>query len=223
MLPVATPLTVQHFGGRKTREDFHPERFGLLAEPAHDIGQRNDVIAMVLEAGRQQPVRCLVTLALGQEQKAVFAHLREQGRAALFPVGEQLVHGDRVHDGARQDMGADFAAFFEHADRDITALFGCQLLEPDRGRQPGRAAADDHDIVFHRFARAVLFRYAHSLLSPSLLALGSRMGEIGVRRNSHFPNRRLTICEAARTAADFNGPESDRCRAGGSARPAATA
>jgi hypothetical protein len=35
-------------------------------------------------------------------------------------------------------------------------LFGSELLEPDRGREAGRAAADHDDVVFHGFARAEL-------------------------------------------------------------------
>ena len=53
-------------------------------------------------------------------------------------------------------MGADFAAFFEYANVDFLAGLGRQLLESDRGRQAGGAAADYHHVVFHCFARAVL-------------------------------------------------------------------
>ncbi|WP_449406101.1 hypothetical protein [Massilia phosphatilytica] len=54
-------------------------------------------------------------------------------------------------------MRADFGSLFQHADRDIGSLAGGELLEPDRGGQPGRAAADDDHIVFHRLALPVLF------------------------------------------------------------------
>jgi len=63
----------------------------------------------------------------------------------------------RIHHRAGQDVGADLAAFFQHADVHVLAFFGRQLLEADRRRQAGRAAANDHDVVFHRLARAVLF------------------------------------------------------------------
>jgi len=67
-------VVVEDFSSREAREYFYPQRFGLLAQPAHDVGQRDHVIAMVLEAGRQYKVRRLVSLFLGQEQEAVFAN-----------------------------------------------------------------------------------------------------------------------------------------------------
>jgi hypothetical protein len=65
--------------------------------------------------------------------------------------------GARIPHRARQDVRPQLAAFFEHADRNLPALFRRQLLQPDRGRQAGRTAADDDDVIFHRFARTVLF------------------------------------------------------------------
>ena len=78
--------------------------------------------------------------------------LGPQGGAVLLPVGQQLGEGFGIDDGARQDMGAHFGPFLEHADVDLLALLGCQLLEPDGGGQTGRSGADDHDIEFHRVA-----------------------------------------------------------------------
>ena len=49
-------------------------------------------------------------------------------------------------------MGTDFAAFFQYANVDFLARFGGQLLEFDRSRQAGGAAADYHHVVFHRVA-----------------------------------------------------------------------
>ena len=44
---------IQNFGRWKTRKNFYAKFFGLLAEPAHNIGQRDDVVAMVLKAAWQ--------------------------------------------------------------------------------------------------------------------------------------------------------------------------
>ena len=49
-------------------------------------------------------------------------------------------------------MGADFAAFFQHADADVAFFFFGKLLDADGCRQPGRAGADDHDVVLHAVA-----------------------------------------------------------------------
>ena len=50
-------LVVKHFGAGEPGEDFDAQRLGLLAEPAHDIAEAHDVVAIVDEAGGQQPVR----------------------------------------------------------------------------------------------------------------------------------------------------------------------
>ncbi len=113
---------------------------------------------MVLEAGRDHEARRLVSLGFGQEQDPVFGDFGIERGAEFFPVRDQLVQGARIHHGAGQDMGADFAAFFQHAHGHFLALFRGQLLQADRGRQACRAAADDHDVVLHRFAGAVLFQ-----------------------------------------------------------------
>ncbi len=48
-------------------------------------------------------------------------------------------------------MGADLGGLFQHTDADVLAALGGQLLQADGRRQPGRPAADDDDVVFHRF------------------------------------------------------------------------
>ncbi|CAB3730136.1 hypothetical protein LMG27174_05714 [Paraburkholderia rhynchosiae] len=53
-------------------------------------------------------------------------------------------------------MRPDLRAFFQYADAKLDALVRRQLLQADRRGQASRAAADDHDVVFHRLARAVL-------------------------------------------------------------------
>src|ERR1700756_2692794 len=53
-------------------------------------------------------------------------------------------------------MRTDLGPLLEHANADLDAFFLRQLLEPDRGRQTGRAAAHDHDVVFHQLALTVL-------------------------------------------------------------------
>ena len=46
-------------------------------------------------------------------------------------------------------MRADLGTLLHHDDVEI----GVELLQPDRGREAGRAGADDHDVEFHGFAR----------------------------------------------------------------------
>ena len=136
------------------------KRLGLLGEPAAQVAEADDVVAVVAEAGRQEQVRHLEAALFGQEEKSVFAHRRIERRAALLPVGQQLVQRPRVEHGAGQDMRADLRALLQNADLDVAAAFRGKLLQADRGGQARRAGADDHHVVFHRFAVRSLFRHA---------------------------------------------------------------
>ena len=144
-----TVLVIEHFGGGEAGVDLDTQRLGLLAQPAGQIAEADDVVAVVAHLRRR---RQLVGAAFGQEQQAVFTGRRVQRRTAFLPVGEKLGQRVRFEHGAGQNMGADFRAFFQQADGNfLPGLLG-QLLDADRRRQPRRAAADDHDIVFHRIA-----------------------------------------------------------------------
>ena len=152
-----TTLVVQHLRGREAGEDLDPERLGLLPHPARDVGEADDVVAVVLEDRRQHPVRRAPRRRLGQEQEPVLGHRHVQRRALLLPVGNQFGQAARVHHRARQDVRADLRTLLEHADADVLALLGRELLQADRrGESRGPGADDDH-VVLHRFARAELF------------------------------------------------------------------
>ena len=111
---------------------------------------------MVLEAARQQHVRHLLGAGLGEDQKTVLGHGSVERRAFFLPVREEFGNRARIHDRAREDMGADFGAFLDQADRNLLAGFVGQLLDADRRGQPGRATANDEDVELHRFALHVL-------------------------------------------------------------------
>ncbi|ABA50132.1 hypothetical protein BURPS1710b_1868 [Burkholderia pseudomallei 1710b] len=149
-------VVIEDLGGREAREDLDAQGFRLLAEPARDVAEADHVIAVVLEIVRQCPVGYLERAFLGQEQEAVLGDVDVERRPLFLPVGEQFGDRARVHHGARQDVRADLRALFEHAHADFRTFLGGELLEPDGRRQACGAAADDHDVVFHRFARAVL-------------------------------------------------------------------
>ncbi|MCY1446463.1 hypothetical protein D9M71_630320 [compost metagenome] len=82
----------------------------------------------------------------------VALHFGVQRRAELFPVGEQLVQGAGLEHRAGEDVGADFGAFFDHADADFFTGFGGLLLQAAGGGQARRAGADDDHVEFHVFA-----------------------------------------------------------------------
>ncbi len=52
-------------------------------------------------------------------------------------------------------MGADFAAFFDDADRKLRV----ELLEPDGGGEAAGAGADHQDVELHRLARFQFCRH----------------------------------------------------------------
>ncbi len=149
-------VVVEHLGGGEAGEDLHAQRLGLLAEPAHQRTQADDVVAVVLEAVGQQELGRRFRAGLVQEQELVGRHRLVQRRAFLFAIRDQLGQRLRVHHRAGQDVRAGLRALLEHHHRNLAAFERGQLLQPDRGGQAGGAAADHHHVVFHRFARAVL-------------------------------------------------------------------
>ena len=70
------------------------------------------------------------------------------GRAFGFPVGDQRVDTGCIKNRTRQDMRANFGAFFKHNHIEVCI----ELFEPDRRRKPRRTRAHDDHIKFHSFA-----------------------------------------------------------------------
>ena len=133
-------LVVEHLGAGEARVDLDAQRLGLLAEPAADVAQADDVVAVVVHQPRHQEIGEAERAGLGQEQELVVAHLGLERRALLLPVGNELVQPDRIDHGARQDVGADLRALLDQADRHLVVALGRELLEADRRRRarPGR-------------------------------------------------------------------------------------
>ena len=80
-------LGEQHFGAGEAGVDFDAERLGLFAEPAADVAERDDVVAFVVEALRQQAVRHFHGAGFGEDVEAILADGRVERRAILLPVG----------------------------------------------------------------------------------------------------------------------------------------
>src|SRR3569623_1424816 len=153
---------VEDLGGCEARENLYAEYLGLPRQPAAHITQAAGIRPLVVhESGREQ-VRHREPLLPGQNPMLVVVD-RHLGlwAAALAPIGDQLVEAARVDHRTRQYVRADFRALFEHAHRDLAALFRRDLLQPDRRRQPRRPRTDDHHVVRHRLA------FAHPSFSPS--------------------------------------------------------
>ena len=133
-------------GRGKAGIDFHPQRLGLLRQPAAQIAKADDVVAVIVHlrwGGQPQGA------GLGEEQETVLFGEGTQRCIQRFPVWDQFVEGTGLDDGTRKDMGAHLGAFFHHADADLAVCFSAQLLHADSGREPGRAGTNDDYIVFH--------------------------------------------------------------------------
>src|SRR6185437_3759064 len=164
-------LVVEHLGGGEAGVDLDAERLGLAGEPATDIAEADDIVAVIVHLRRRRqadrPRR-------REEDEAVLGRRRVERRAARLPVGNELVEGARLDHRPREDMGADLRTLLDDADGDLARGFLRQLLQPDRGGEARGAGPDDHDIVFHRLA-----------LHASHPALGARRGALA------SPSRRL--------------------------------
>ena len=145
----APRLVLEQLGRGEAGIDLDPQRLGLLPEPAHHIAEADDVVALVVHLRRRrQPERP----GLGEVEELVARDRRVQGGSLLLPVRDQLVQRARLEACTREDVGAHLRALLENADRDLRTLLGRELLQSDRRGQPGRAGADDDDVIFHRFA-----------------------------------------------------------------------
>ena len=169
-------IVVEHFLTGEPGENLHTQRFRLLSQPAHDVAEAHDVVAVVDEALRQQRVRDRDGLRLREQPEPVVAHRRVERRALRLPVGQELGQRDRVHHRARQDVRADLGTLFEDDDAHVLAGFCRALLDADRRRETGGAAADDHDVVFHCFA-----------LHADVLAVTAGTQLYNPRRRQEFP------------------------------------
>jgi len=92
-------FVVEHFGGGEAREDFHTQVFCLLAQPAGEVAQADDVVAVVLRALGQEDAGGAGGACFGQEAPGVIGHGLVERGAAFFPVREEFGQRLRVHDG----------------------------------------------------------------------------------------------------------------------------
>ena len=87
-----------------------------------------------------------------QQENIVPGNRRIERGTFLFPVREEFVEGSGLEYSAGQNVGADFRTFLYNAYGEFFASFLRQLHDTARSRQARRAAADDQNIKFHRFA-----------------------------------------------------------------------
>src|SRR5262249_62411043 len=103
------------------------ERFCLLREPAAEISETDDVIAVVghLRRRRQAQRPCF-----GQQQEAIFGGRRDKRGSLFAPVWDQLVEGSRVEHGAGEDVWAATRALLDDANTDLLSAPPAPLFSP---------------------------------------------------------------------------------------------
>ncbi|MNL00890.1 hypothetical protein D3C87_1213370 [compost metagenome] len=146
--PSDPPLLHDEFAGHEAGVDLDPERFCLPAEPAAEVAEADDVAAVVVHARRYRPAGQLQGAALVSQQMDLVICDRHAEGGLLPAFRQQLLEGNGIEQGAREQMSPDFRPFLQQADREIRGL----LLQCDGGTEASRAATDDDDIKFHCFA-----------------------------------------------------------------------
>ena len=98
---------------------------------------------------------------MSKNEKMICRYRRFERMPLLFaPTRQELVNADRIDHRARQDMRTDFAALFQHDDRE----FRIDLFEPDGSGQTRGSSSHDHDIKLHALALWKFGCLAHHFL-----------------------------------------------------------
>ena len=112
-------LAIEHFRGGEAGKYRDVERLRLLAQPAAQIAEADDVVAFVVHLRRR---RKPYPAASGEEEEPILARGRMERRAAVLPVGEQLFERPRLQHCSGQDVGADLGALLDDADRQVRSV-----------------------------------------------------------------------------------------------------
>ncbi|MEJ0043884.1 MAG: hypothetical protein WDM81_17470 [Rhizomicrobium sp.] len=146
--PFTTPSAITSAAAGKPGVDLDAQGFRLRRQPFAQVGQADDIVAVIVHQLREQEIGNADRTGRPQVIEAVVGHRRVDRRAFRLPVGNELVDADGIDHRARKDMRPDLGTLLQKADGDLRI----DLLQPDRRAQPRRPAADDHDVVFHAFA-----------------------------------------------------------------------
>ena len=102
----------------------------------------------------------------------IVVHFGGERRALLLEVRHELAQRRRVEHRAGQRVRAGLARLLEDGNRErLAALLLLQLRQPQRGRHPGGAAADDQDVDFEGFAVHQLSASSFQLPARSFRAI----------------------------------------------------
>ena len=84
--------------GRESGEDVDAERFGLFSEPAHDLANGANVVAVILHRGRRRETD---RATARHEVDAFSAHWRTERKIFVLQLGKERAHRNRIDHRAR--------------------------------------------------------------------------------------------------------------------------
>jgi len=153
-----TVFIVQDLRRCKARKNIHAHVFCLLAEPATQVSQTDGVIAFVVRiAGNEKAGHLDAIGVVDHVVDEVFGYRVVERGTAFCPVREQLVQRGGFKDRTRQNVSADFRAFFNQTNREFLAAAFAQLHQAASRREACWTAADNDHVKFHGFALYWLF------------------------------------------------------------------
>ena len=139
----------QEFFGRVSHKNVDAQILGLLAQPAHYLAERGDIIALVVHRrGRGNPYR---PRAREHVYGFLFHRLPER-KVVVAEIGKEVAKRRGVHYGARQAVLAKRRSFFQHADGDFsnaTARSVVRFYESGQfnsARQPARSTTHEENV-----------------------------------------------------------------------------
>ena len=205
----AAILVIEDFRGCETRIYLDAKLLRLFTKPANELPEADNVVALVVlprardarlkikrrelvcerlartdQLRREQEIGQRERARLGQQHKGVLIHRGLDRRTSLFPVRDQLIERARLKDVPRQNVRANLGALLDNAHAEVLARLERELLQSDRGREPGRAGTDRDDIVLHYLARLV---GGHIAQAPRGSAMRPRGSSVRPRGSSVRP------------------------------------
>src|SRR5688572_5727863 len=158
---------------RESGEQVDAFRLDLSGQPADEVIERDDVVAVILERGRDD--REWQLRLRRQKVDMVLVDLGRQRSALFLEVRDQVAQRGGVKDGAREHVRRRLARLLEDGNRQrLATLLLLDLREAKRRREPGRAAADDQNINFERLAIHGIADYPFSSSAVSAGAISNR-------------------------------------------------
>ena len=146
----ADPLPLDQQGiGWKPREHVDPGGFRLLAEPAHHLTERRDVVAVVPHGRRRRDSKPAVP---GEEPYLLPLHRLPERQRRLGEVGKELPEHPGIHYRAGEAVLAETSSLLQDSDGKITdrTVQRGEAGELDRTGEPRGTAAHEQHVQLDR-------------------------------------------------------------------------